>query len=123
MHRDQLSIEGLRLRCALGTQEPEKLAQQDVVVTFSVYANLSMASRSDKLADTIDLGRMVSSVRKYVARAAHELIESLAFEIARILLTDFPVQEATVTVRKPTAFGDAYCESVTLTRQRSHFNK
>jgi len=121
MNRDQLSVEGLRLRCQLGTERPDTMMEQDIVVTFTLYTDLSKASRSDTLADTVDLARVVTSVRTYAACTAHELLESLALEIARILLTDFPIHEASVTVRKPGAFPDADAQSVTLTRQRAHF--
>ena len=121
MHGDQLSVEGLRFRCTLGTRERVTMALQDVVVTFSVCTDVSEAARSDQLADTLDLASVVKSVRVYVESAAHELIESLATEIARVLLTEFPVQSATVTVRKPGAFRDADAASVTITREQGYF--
>ena len=121
MFRDQLSVEGLRLQSTLGTRQPESMALQDIVVTFSVCTDLSEPARNDQLAGTLDLASIVKSVRVYVESAAHELIESLATEIARVLLTEFPIQSATVTVRKPGAFRDADGESVTLTREQGYF--
>jgi dihydroneopterin aldolase len=121
MQRDQLSVEGLRLNCMLGAQRYGTLAPQEVVVAFTLHMDLTAACRSDSLADTIDLAKVVTSLRRYAACAAHELIESLAHEIARILITDFSAQEVTVSVRKlQTPRGGAY-ESVTLNRQRAHF--
>ena len=119
MPGDQLSVEGLRLRCMLGTRQPE--APQDIVDTFSVCVDLARAARADLLADTLDLALSAKRDRLYVDSAAHELIESLATEIARVLLTEFPVASATVTVRKPDAFEDADAESVTITRERGFF--
>lgn len=121
MHRDRLGVEGLRLRCMLGTRQPGSMAMQDVVVTFSVCADLAKAARKDQLDGVLDLARVVRAVRTYVASAAHELIESLAAEIARVLLTEFRVESATVTVRKPGAFPDADAACVTLTRDQGYF--
>ena len=122
MPDDQLSVEGLRLPCLLGTGLGEML-RQDVEVTFSVRTDLAPAGRSDSLADTIDMARLVASVRTYAERAAHELIESLALEIARVLLTEFPVEAASVTVRRRGAVHGADASSVTVTREKGHFPK
>jgi len=121
MHSDELSVEGLRLRCQLGTKQWEKMTQQDVVVSFSVFADLSVPARSDQLTDTINMGSLVTKVRQYVETASHQLIESLSLEIARILLTEFPIEEVLVNVRKPGAFTDAECEAVTIRREKAFF--
>ena len=121
MHRDQLGVEGLRLRCLLGTDRAQTMAAQDVLMDFTLYLDLSAAGRSDEPADSVDMPAVALSVRRYAAHTAHELLESLASEIARILLTDFPVQEARLVLRKPGAFADAESECVSLTRQRAHF--
>jgi dihydroneopterin aldolase len=123
MERDQLSVEGLRLRCMLGTRQRERMAAQEILVTFSVCTDAAGAGAGGQPAAPVQPGDLVNSVRTYVARAAHELIESLASEIARVLLTDYPIQEATVTVRKPGAFPDADAEAVTLTRAVGYFPK
>jgi dihydroneopterin aldolase len=120
MAADRLSVEALRLPCLLGSG-CDTMVRQEVEVSFSVCADLAPAGRSDSLADTIDMGRLVASVRTYAERAAHELIEALALEIARVLLTDFPADSATVTVRQRGAIQDAEARSVTVTREKGHF--
>jgi dihydroneopterin aldolase len=65
MHRDQLCVEGLRVRCMLGGQRPLTMALQDALVSFTLYLDLSTAGRSDERTDTVDLVAVAASVRRY----------------------------------------------------------
>lgn len=119
--KDELSVEGLTLRCFLGTKKWEKMTRQEVVIDLKIWSDLSKAAKSDSLEHTVNIGKVVSEVTKYVGASTHRLIESLALELARIIVTEFNVSEVEVKVKKPGAFKNATYESVILRRSRQFF--
>ena len=120
-YRDEMAVEGLRLYCLLGTKEWEKMAQQEVVVDFKFWMDVTLAAKSDTLSETVNMGKVTKAITKYVQSASHSLLESLAHEILRILLVDFQLQEAEVKVRKPNQFKNAASAAVTIRRNRTFF--
>jgi len=59
------------------------------------------AGLSDELARTVDYGRVFDTCRQIVESTRFDLVEALAEAIAQELLSEFPVDEVTVRVRKP----------------------
>lgn len=113
---DTIGVTGLRIPAMLGTKEWEKIGKQDVIVDFSMKIDTSKVRKSDLLAETLNIGRAVKAIEKYLAKTSHNLIESLAHEIARILVIELGSSQVEVCVKKPGAFRNADCEFVKITR-------
>jgi len=114
-------ISGLLIHAHHGVMAHEGTVGQRFVIDLELSIDLETASRSDKLADTVDYGAIVNTATEVFTRRSYRLIEAAGSAVADALLVKFAkVSAVRITVRKPHApiaaiFGDA---GVTLTRQR-----
>ncbi|MGI8810312.1 MAG: dihydroneopterin aldolase [Acidimicrobiales bacterium] len=110
---------GLRLLGIHGALPEEADRAQPFEVDLDLTADLSVAGRSDILADTVDYGAVVAAVERVVTGERHRLLERLATRIADdVLALDLRITSVTVTVRKlrPPVPVDLASAGVTITR-------
>jgi dihydroneopterin aldolase len=98
---DRITLSSMRLEGYLGVSEEEQALPQLVEVDLEVETDLSAASESDALADTVDYGPLVESTIRTVENGSHRLLEGLAGAIARSALeSSARIAAVTVRVRK-----------------------
>lgn len=118
---DTIFIAGLLIHAHHGVMEHEAKVGQRFVLDLELTVDLSAASKSDKLADTVSYSAIVETATEVFTGRSYRLIEAAGGAVADSLLKKFPkVETVQITVRKPHApiaaiFGDA---GVTLTRRR-----
>ncbi|GAB4381173.1 MAG: dihydroneopterin aldolase [Salibacteraceae bacterium] len=115
---DELCINGLRFRAFHGCHPLETERGGEFEVDIKLRADLSRSAESDKLADTIDYVEVMTTVKK-VMETRKNLIESLAYSLARALKNRFPeVSSVEITLTKhdvPVSFRlDSVSTRVTL---------
>lgn len=118
MQLDKLCIRELLARCRVGVTEAERRKPQDVVVTVTIWADLSKACRSDRLADSVDYKRMKLDILAELEHKPFKLIERMAQRVADISLRDPRVERVAVVVQKPGALRYARCSEVEIERSR-----
>lgn len=114
-HRDRLTLRGMRFEARHGVLAHEKVEPQPFEVDVVLHADLSRASETDALADTVDYAALYELVRAIVTGPSFDLIEALAGAIARAVLaaTDPAlVGGVEVRVRKPQAPIDGELDTV-----------
>jgi dihydroneopterin aldolase len=101
MGMDRITLSGLRLESRLGASEDERAYPQTIEVDLEVGADLTAASESDALSDTVDYGPIIEAITRTAEQGSHVLLEGLAGAIARTAIATSPrVAEVTVRVRK-----------------------
>ena len=100
---DTISITGLRLTGHHGVFDHEKTDGQVFIVDLTIDLNTQKAGQSDDLADTLDYSFVVDEVANRVTGQSVDLIETLAEDISRIVLSHPQPKAVTVTVHKPDA--------------------
>lgn len=101
---DLISIKGIKGFGFHGVFDFEKRDGQDFYVDIEVEADLSQASKSDRLEDTIDYGVFTSIAIEQITGEPVNLIEHLAGNIAQKIKDSSPaVISVSVTVHKPQA--------------------
>ena len=116
---DRITLKGIWGFGYHGVFEHEAKTGQDFFVDLDITLDLSAASRSDNLSDTIDYGALTDLVVAEITGERTELIERLAGRIADRIKANHPqISKIEVTVHKPKApvaseVGDI---SVTITR-------
>ena len=101
---DLISIEGIQAFGHHGVFEFEKRDGQEFSVDLEVNLDLSAASMSDKLEDSIDYSLFTTIAREAIEGEPFDLIERLAGFIAEKIRSRFPqVNSVAVTVHKPHA--------------------
>jgi dihydroneopterin aldolase len=110
----------LRIGRALGRHgalEGERDNQQPFDLDLKLDLDLSLASRTDELSDTVDYGVIYHRTVEIVRTHSYTLLERLAGEILTMLFEDTRVVSAEVTIAKPSLFPNG-TPSVTLKRAR-----
>ena len=100
---DTITITGLRLTGYHGVFEHEKRDGQEFVIDLEIELDLSSAGSTDELQKTLDYSVVVDEVAQRVTGESVDLIETLAHDLARIVLNHPQPKAVTVTVHKPQA--------------------
>lgn len=95
-----IELRGLRALGVHGALPEEQSRAQPFEVDLDIELDLSAASQSDDLADTLDYGAVAEMVEKIVSSEHFTLLERLAARIAEVVLGDGRVTAVTVGVRK-----------------------
>lgn len=111
MRGDLIRLTGVRARGFHGVLEHERREGQDFVVDVVMAVDLTRAGESDELAHTVHYGEVAADVVEVVEGEPRDLIETVAHEIAGVVLRRPLVEAVEVTVHKPQApvgvpFGD-----------------
>lgn len=117
---DSIFIEGLVIHAHHGVMKHETKVGQRFAIDLLLGIDLSAASRSDKLADTVSYAVIVEVASRAFTARTFRLIEAAGGAIADAVLKEFPaVQSVRVTVHKPHAPISAIFSDVGVTLQRS----
>ncbi len=114
---DRIHIEQLEVFAFIGVTDAERAQRQRLTITMTIWPATDFGALADEIARTIDYSAVCEATRKYVARRADKLIETLADSLARDLLAMFPIRSIAVEVRK-FVIADTEYVSVRLTRDR-----
>ena len=101
MQGDKILLEGMEFYAYHGVNESEKTQGQRFIVDVEITADLSRASETDDLEDTVNYSHVFRSIKEIVEGPSRDLIEAVAGEIAGRVLRDFPVEQIRVKVGKP----------------------
>ena len=115
---DRIVLRGIAVEALIGCFDWERTAKRPLLVDLEIACDLSDASSSDRLEDTVDYFGLTQRVREVCAASSYRLIEALAGEIARLCLAAPRVLAVTVTVRKPGALEGVADVAVVLERAR-----
>jgi len=116
---DLIEIKGIKSFGYHGVFESEKIAGQDFYVDVLLELDLTRASVTDDLADTVNYAEVTDLVVEEITGEPVSLIEKLAGRIAeRIKSSYLQVSRVSITVHKPQAPVNAQVSdiSVTITR-------
>jgi dihydroneopterin aldolase len=116
---DRIDLKGIEVLARHGVLEHEKQEPQIFRIDLTLYLDLSSAGASDDLADTVDYGKLAQLTHDLVQGGSHDLIESVANQIATAVLAEPRVDRVTVTVHKPEAPIPLTFEDVAVTIDRS----
>ena len=101
---DRIFINGLALHDYHGVMAHEAKVGQTFTLDLELAIDLSVAARSDKVADTVSYDKVVECVSEAFSARRFRLIEAAAGSVADAVLARFPrVQSVRVTVHKPHA--------------------
>lgn len=115
---DSIKLTGVTALGTHGVLDFEHSEPQPFVVDAVMYLDLSDASRSDDLADTVSYAQIADRIVSVIKGEHCDLIERLAQRIADSILLSWRVKKTIVTVHKPQAPIDADFGDVSVTIER-----
>ena len=113
---DRITIHRLSARTYIGFIDWEREKKQEVSITVSLFADLAVACKSDKVEDSVDYKTVKSGILELVENNRFDLIEKMAEDIAAVCLAIPRVEKVEVTVNKGAALRFAKGVEVSITR-------
>jgi dihydroneopterin aldolase len=99
--KGKVVIDRLELHAYHGWHRHEGEFGQPYTIDLELVTDVSGAADTDHLADALDYGVIVATTKRIFTERRHKLVESVAVELARGLLKEFPtVEEVEVHVMK-----------------------
>lgn len=113
---DIIFLHDLRIDTVIGIWEWERKIRQTVTVDLELAADIRKATASDSVEDTLNYKSVAKRVQQFVGDSSFQLVETLAENIAAIVLDEFEVPWVRVRVNKPGAIRGARDVGVLIER-------
>ena len=114
---DRITISDLEVFYRVGVPEEERAQPQRLLLTVELAHDFSRAAKSDDLGATIDYYAVSQRLLKFGEGRSWKLIETLATDIAAMVLAEFKPRSVRVEVKK-FVLPQARSVSVTVERNR-----
>jgi len=98
--QDNIEISDLRVVSRVGVPDAERARPQSLVVSLQLVPTAGFAGLGDDIAETVDYYAVSELVRDTAASGERSLIETLAGDLADVVLGEFPVSRVRVSVKK-----------------------
>ncbi|PSR32439.1 MAG: dihydroneopterin aldolase [Sulfobacillus benefaciens] len=97
---DCIKLKDLTFQACHGALPHERRIAQEFRVDVTLWTSLDRAGKSDRLEDTLSYADVADVVAAVMSGPVHNLLESLANDIASQILSRFSVTKVGVTVKK-----------------------
>jgi 7,8-dihydroneopterin aldolase/epimerase/oxygenase len=114
---DAIHVQELELSARIGVPDEERLDTQRLVVNLTMFPARGFSGLGDDVENTVDYFVVTRAVKDFVSQRECRLIETLAEEIAALLLDRFPLSAVEVELRKFVLPDTAYV-AVRIRRER-----
>jgi len=100
---DKVFIKNLEIDAIIGIYDHERTTAQQVVFDIEMSTDVSKAANSEDINDALNYKTLTDELKDYVGGSSFLLIETLAEEVARLILNRYGVQWLQLTLHKPNA--------------------
>ncbi len=114
---DTIFIKQLQVDTVIGVYDWEKTIQQRLLLDIELKSDIRQAAQQDDISQTLDYAVIAQRVTQLITAQPLELIETVAENVAQLLLNDFATREVSVTVYKPDALPQAQTVGVSIVRR------
>ena len=97
---DIIFLHGIEANCVVGVWEWEKQITQKIIVDIDVSAGIAASAATDELEDTLNYKALAESVIGMLEESRFQLIETMAEEVAKLVMKDFSVAWIKVRINK-----------------------
>jgi 7,8-dihydroneopterin aldolase/epimerase/oxygenase len=97
---DTITIRDLEVFYCVGVPDEERATSQRLLLTVEMEHDFATAVSADELGDTIDYFAVSQRLLRFGEGVHWKLIETLAVDIAQMILEDFQPHRVTVEVKK-----------------------
>lgn len=120
---DKIFIHALKTEAIIGIFDWERQVKQTVLIDIELSADIRKAALTDLIDDTLNYKALAKRVLSFVAASQFHLVETLAENIAMLILEEFEVAWVGVVLSKPGALRSSRDVGVSLERDRSRLEE
>ena len=96
----EILIAGLRVETRIGVPDEERAAAQEVEIDIRIQPERDFAEMGDDVANTIDYATVCARISQLAGERPRRLIETLADEVAGLIVAEFGARSVEVELRK-----------------------
>lgn len=104
---DLVFIRQLRVDTVIGVYDWERRVRQTLVLDIEMAGDNRAAATTDAIDDALDYAAVATRIESFIRGSQFQLIETIAEQVAAIILTDFGVPWVRVRLAKPGAVSAA----------------
>jgi 7,8-dihydroneopterin aldolase/epimerase/oxygenase len=113
---DIVFIRELKIDTVIGIYDWEQRFPQQVVLDLEMGLDLKAAAKSGKIDDTLDYKAVAKRIQQHVSGSKFGLVETIAEQVADIVLKEFKVRWVKITLNKPGAVSGSKSVGVAIER-------
>ena len=113
---DKVFIRGLEVEGIIGIFQWEREVRQIISVDIEMDFDNKNAAKSDSIEDALNYKLVGKRITSYIKNSKFQLVETLAENISKIILKEFPVTTVKVTLSKPGALRGSETVGISITR-------
>ena len=117
MNPDEIEIRRLKVSTHIGVPDEERATPQDLWISVWMRPSQGFAGLQDKVEHTVDYYQVSLKLAELAAAKPRHLIETLATDVAEMLLQNYPLTSVDVKIEKR-ILPDADFVAVKITRSR-----
>ena len=116
---DSIFLSDMKVETIVGIWDWERKIRQTVSIDLQMGADIRRAAASDSIDDTLNYKLVAKRVQQFVSDSSFKLVETLAENIAEVVISEFEVPWVEVRVNKPGAIRGARDVGVKIRRERA----
>jgi dihydroneopterin aldolase len=116
---DQIFIRGQKVSCHIGVPEEERAETQELIIHTRFSSSRSSQSFDDQIDQTVDYHAVYLRINEVAASKPRQLIETLAEDLASMILAEFQVAEVSIEIEK-FILPNTKCVGVAITRRKTN---
>jgi len=116
---DRIFLRELRTETIIGIFDWERKIRQTISVDLEFPGDIRRAAASDRIEDTLNYKSVAKRVLAFVEASEYQLVETLAEQVAQLILREFAVEWVKVTLNKPGAVRGSRDVGVAIERGRA----
>lgn len=120
---DKIFVTGLTAETVIGVFDWEREVKQTVAVDLEMATDIRRAAQTDSIVDTLNYMAVAERVLAFIQESRYQLVETLAEEVARVVLSEFPVAELRLTLHKLGAIRHSSGVGVVIERSRADLGR
>ena len=113
---DKVFIRGLEVEGIIGIFQWEREVRQVISVDIEMDFDNKNAAKSDSIEDALNYKLVGKRITSFIKNSKFQLVETLAENISKIILKEFPVTTVKVTLSKPGALRGSETVGISITR-------
>ena len=118
---DRIIIRDLRLQGIIGINPEERERPQTILINATIFTDTRRAAATEDIRHTVNYFAISQRISQHVSNSEPWLVEKLADDIARIIVTEYPVSQVTIRVEKPDILPEAAAVGVEIDRRREDY--
>jgi len=116
INRDKIIIKDLEIECVVGVRKLERKEKQKIFVTVEIYTDTKRTAKSSSIKDTINYSSIIKNIKKLIINKKYLLLETMAEDIAKMILRGKRANNVKVLIKKPKAVGKGKYAAVEIGR-------